>query len=56
MLALRVPEWNLGNGCFEEEPNITKGQALEFLSIASRVEEALKAARGSLASDKSTAS
>ncbi|MEN9061828.1 hypothetical protein [Ponticoccus litoralis] len=34
----------------DEEPNITKGQALEFLSIASRVEDALKRARGSLPS------
>jgi hypothetical protein len=29
----------------DEEPKITKGQALEFLSIASRIEEALKSAR-----------
>ena len=35
----------------DQEPNITKGQALEFLSIASRVEDALKRARGSLPSN-----
>lgn len=36
------------------EPNITKGQALEFLSIASRVEEALKRAQN-LTNNQSTA-
>lgn len=39
----------------DEEPNITKGQALEFLSIASRVEKALKTARGGMGSSKPTA-
>lgn len=39
----------------DESPDITKGQALEFLSIASRVEEALKRVRGSLPSSQSTA-
>lgn len=39
----------------DKEPNITNGQALEFLSIASRVEDALKRARGSLPSGQSTA-
>lgn len=32
----------------DEEPDITKGQALEYLSIASRVEESLKKAREGL--------
>lgn len=39
----------------DEEPNITKGQALEFLSIASRVEEALKSAKGGMPTSNSTA-